>query len=167
MTESIDKISFNRECDGCTACCQGWLAGSAYQQEFYPGTPCHFLSCTGCKIYENRPESPCKSYACEWLINGDIPEWFKPSESNIIITRREYTKDDDTKEKYLDVTEMGTTIHAKYLNWLFSYHLRTQTNLRIEVERGKTWYGSEEFYIATNPQFEPPIDNKLVKEIQE
>jgi hypothetical protein len=39
----------------------------------------------GCSIYENRPPV-CKSFACEWLINPDMPDFWKPSVSNLLVT---------------------------------------------------------------------------------
>ena len=39
-----------RSCDGCTACCEGWLMGEAYGNKFYSGCPCYYKSENGCSI---------------------------------------------------------------------------------------------------------------------
>ena len=140
-----------RECGGCTACCQGWLSGVAHGREFYPGVPCHFIGCNGCSIYEERPESPCRTYSCEWLKNPDVPEWMKPSESNVILTAREWTHPDGSKHAYLNVVEMGKKIDSSVLNWLFRLYLRTQIPMKIQIDGGLNWYGSQEFFEATLP----------------
>lgn len=33
----------------------------------YPGKPCHFVSDVGCRIYEQRPVSPCRKFVCAWV----------------------------------------------------------------------------------------------------
>lgn len=75
-----------RDCDGCTKCCDGHLSGIVLGQEISPGG-CRFVqSGIGCKIYEDRPERPCKTYECFWRSNEDVPENFKPSLTGMIIT---------------------------------------------------------------------------------
>jgi len=160
--EEKRTVQLDRKCDGCTACCDGWLTGTAYNKQFYPGHPCHFSSCNGCAIYEDRPEFPCKVYSCEWILNGEIPEWMKPNKSNVIITRRDWDHPDGSKQMYLDVVEIGTKIDSTVLNWFFMFHLRTQIPLKIQIERGFNWYGSKEFIEATGNQvtiFNPPDPN--------
>ena len=138
-----------RKCDGCTACCEGWLEGVAHGKPFYPGRPCHFSGCDGCSIYEYRPESPCKTYSCEWLVNNDVPEWMKPDRSKVIITRREYTTPSGTTEMYLDVAETGEKIDSTVLNWLLGLHIAKQVQLRIQIAGGLNWYGTKDFLDAT------------------
>jgi len=79
-----------RQCNQCTACCEGRLDGKVYDKYFQPGRSCYFMFETGCSIYENQPENPCKSYQCEWLNNSDIPEWLKPNLSKVIITKKQW-----------------------------------------------------------------------------
>jgi hypothetical protein len=138
-------IGITRTCDGCTACCEGWLSGSAHGKEFYPGFPCHFASCNGCTIYDDRPEHPCISYSCLWLRDTDVPEWLKPSESGVIITAREWDHPDGSKQTYLDVVETGRKIDSSVLNWFFRLYLRTQIPLKIQIGGGQNLYGTEEF----------------------
>ena len=76
-----------RSCDGCTKCCEGWLPAKIMGHELSPGNPCPLLvSDVGCSIYEDRPERPCKTYYCFWQTELSVPEKFKPSLTNTIIT---------------------------------------------------------------------------------
>ena len=135
-----------RTCGDCTACCDGWLSGVVNNREFYPGTPCHYSGCNGCSIYEDRPESPCRSYSCEWLKNTDIPEWMKPNKAGVIITGMGWDRPDGSKQVYLEVTETGKKIDSTVLNWLFKLHLRAGIPLKIQIDRGYNWYGPKEFF---------------------
>jgi hypothetical protein len=130
-----------RSCNGCTACCEGWLWGSAHGHNFYAGRPCHFMCESGCSIYENRPEDPCKTFKCMWLINDDIPEWLKPNLSKVIIVQRNNEKVGD----YIEVYETGQKIDSTVLSWFFEYHLSTKTNISIQIAGGWMNYGTNEF----------------------
>lgn len=137
-----------RECGSCTKCCEGYLQGSAYGKPFFPGNPCHFLTIgKGCNIYAKRPKDPCISYTCEWLVNEEIPEWFKPDEINAIITKR---KMQDSDIEFWDVTEAGETLQSKVLTWLIMYALKNGINLRWNVAGGMHWIGSSEFIESMN-----------------
>jgi hypothetical protein len=130
-----------RSCDGCTACCEGWLWGSAHGHNFFAGRPCHFKCETGCSIYENRPEDPCKVFTCAWLTNKDIPEWLKPNLSKVIVVERNH----DDIGYYIEVTEMEQKIDSIVLSWLFQYHLNTKINMSIQIAGGWMHYGTNEF----------------------
>lgn len=76
-----------RSCEGCTKCCEGYLPATIKGHSMYPGKPCHFVIVgAGCSIYEDRPERPCKSFECFWKVEEVVPEKFKPSLSNTILT---------------------------------------------------------------------------------
>jgi len=130
-----------RQCGTCTACCEGWLEGEAYGYNFFSGKMCHYKGENNCTIYKNRPEEPCKTYKCEWLVNHSIPEWMKPSLSKVIITKR--LKKGIT---YLEVIEAGQKIDSTVLNWLFVEHLKgTIPNLAYKVNNGQNYLGSQDF----------------------
>lgn len=137
------EFSVNRTCDGCTACCDGWLYGSAHGYEFYPGRKCHFVGSDGCSIYKDRPKSPCKTYKCVWLTDGDIPQWMKPNLSNVIITERCWGEDDEGT--YYEVLEMGKKIDSSVLSWLYDYQRESGICMSICVDGAWHNYGSEEF----------------------
>ncbi len=79
------KKLIKRSCDGCNVCCEGWLNGTIYGKRMYPGMPCHFKTEKGCGIYKKRPKDPCRDFYCEWLKNTEIPEWFKPNTSKVLL----------------------------------------------------------------------------------
>jgi hypothetical protein len=141
-------MNYKRECGNCTACCEGWLEGFVYGKELKKGIPCHFMCENGCSIYEDRPENPCRSYQCEWLINFDIPEWMKPNRSGIIVTTRYY----GNNKKYLEVLETGKPIESNILLWFFIYHYTTQIPLKIQVNGGFHNFGPNEFIEFTSNQ---------------
>ena len=129
-----------RSCDGCTKCCDGWLHGEAYGHKFYPGRKCHFVTCNGCSIYEKRPEIPCRTFRCVWLDDQNVPEWMKPSLSNVLITQRTIKN-----IKYLEVFETGQKIDSSALSWLIQYCLSKKINVKYQVDGGWNWVGSSEF----------------------
>lgn len=85
MNTVIPIVSAERNCDGCTVCCDGWLNGKVNEHYFYPGQKCHYVSDNGCSIYEDRPTLPCKIFGCGWLLDKEIPEWMKPSNIQAVI----------------------------------------------------------------------------------
>lgn len=129
-----------RKCDGCTKCCEGWLSGVAHCKNFYKGMPCHFMAETGCSIYENRPQDPCKNFQCEWLVNLEIPEWMKPNRVNVIATKRKI----DNYE-YLELTEAGEKLKVEVLNWFILYALNNHLNLVYSINGGINKVGCLEF----------------------
>jgi len=134
-----------RECGSCTECCQGWLHGEAHGHKFYSGVPCHFVGEKGCSIYENRPENPCKSFKCEWLINNNIPEWMKPDKCKVIIKSEDWLHEGESQGKYLIICEAGQQIDSKVLAWFFDIHLNTNIPMIIQIAGGARWYGNEKF----------------------
>jgi hypothetical protein len=74
----------NRECGTCTACCEGWLR--ADELEMKPGQPCRHCTQSGCAIYPDRPEDPCRRFACGWLQDADrFPDELRPDHSGVIV----------------------------------------------------------------------------------
>ena len=121
-----------RSCDGCTKCCEGWLWSEAYGHKFWPGRPCHFMCEKGCSIYENRPIDPCKNFKCEWLENNNIPEWMKPSVSNVII----YKRNEDGKD-LLEFTEAGSRLDPRILSWIFMNFVDEKIgNVKYQLDGG-------------------------------
>jgi hypothetical protein len=152
--EDENKPKINRKCGECTMCCQGWLTGEAHGYSFYPGMPCHYVGCSGCSIYEDRPEDPCKSYKCIWLGENDLlPEWFRPDQSKLICTWREW-KDEGEDNYYLDVIECGEEIKSKYLQWLIRFHCDSGINMSYSLSGTRCYYGSDEFIQWSNEQFQ-------------
>ena len=131
-----------RSCSGCTACCEGWLFGQAYNEGFWPGRKCFYLGCSGCTIYKDRPEDPCKTYRCEWLNDPiNIPEWLKPNISKVILTKRTIEN-----IEYIDVEETGEKLDSSVLSWLFfKYTDGTFPNICYRIDGGRHFFGSQEY----------------------
>ena len=73
-----------RECGNCTACCEGWVPDKSLNM--YAGNPCKHCESSGCAIYEDRPEVPCRTFRCVWLDNvAEFPEDMRPDVSGVIV----------------------------------------------------------------------------------
>jgi len=130
-----------RTCGECTACCEGWLTGSAYDHPFQPGRPCFYLQ-KGCSIYADRPADPCQGYKCVWLAHDTLPMWMRPDKSKIIVTERE-----TNGVKYWDVSECGTTMSAESLSWLVLYTIDNSTNIQYRINGGSVKIGQPDFLL--------------------
>jgi hypothetical protein len=108
------------ECGDCTACCHGWLMGSAYGNDFYPGKRCVFLN-QNCTIYTNRPRA-CSNYQCAWS-QGLFEHWLKPTESNVIVS----VEVDPGGKQFLKVVEMGIPIRLDVLNYIDNWVRQNNT----------------------------------------
>jgi hypothetical protein len=69
-------------CGSCNVCCNGSLIGEAYGNKFGEGTPCSFLECDKCTIYDDRPEV-CRNYECAYT-QDIIPNLERPDLSGIL-----------------------------------------------------------------------------------
>jgi hypothetical protein len=133
-----------RSCGDCTKCCEGYLTGEANGKTFFPGKPCHFVTIgKGCTIYKDRPKDPCVNFKCSWLVDESLPEWFKPSESGIIITVKKING-----ISYVEVIEAGQTLQANMLSWLIMYALNNNLNLFWTIQGGAHWIGNADFLEA-------------------
>ena len=132
-----------RTCVGCTACCEGWLVGKAYDHEFWPGRKCYFAGQGCCTIYNDRPADPCVSFKCAWLTDDLFPEWLKPSESKVICAWKKIEG-----HTYLEVSEAGQKIDSEVLSYLFEMCLNNHANVKWQVNGGWYYVGSSEFTAA-------------------
>jgi len=124
-------------------CCQGWLHGNAHGYSFYAGKPCHFVCESGCSIYKDRPDDPCKSYKCAWIMDNYFPEWFKPDLSKVICTWRSWSEDSSS---YLEVIECGEKLDSKILSWLYIQHLNgSLPYFTYKINGGLTVVGERKF----------------------
>lgn len=131
-----------RPCNGCTACCEGWLVGQARNYPFYPGRPCHFKQERSCAIYPEHPDSPCKDFLCLWAIQDELlPEWMRPDLCGAIAVIR--TTQGIT---YVGLHEAGRKLDSSVLIWFVNaQHQGIFENLRIMVGNGITLLGSQAF----------------------
>ena len=75
-----------RQCQPCTACCDGWVQITVKGCEAYPGKPCPQSGESGCTDYDNRPVDPCQKFKCAWVKEGSVlPEEFRPDECGALM----------------------------------------------------------------------------------
>jgi hypothetical protein len=152
MTAVITVKELSKSCGDCTACCSGNLSGEAHGHKFYKGRPCFFVRKTGCSIYEDRPENPCKSFRCGYLVHPFFPEWMRPDQCGVIATPRLhlYKEGEETKSlSYLHLTEYGRPMSGQVLWWFVEKFLSGDIpNMLINIEGGHHRLGVPEFYRA-------------------
>ena len=142
--KTIPILDISRSCNGCTACCDGWLPGEAHGHEFYPGRKCHFVSDEGCTIYDQRPYDPCHTFKCEWLVNKNFPEWLKPNLSGVIFVRRNIKN-----IPYIHAHEAGRKMDSEILSWFVMSHANGLfTNIGYNLNGGSNFIGQREFLDA-------------------
>jgi len=130
-----------RSCGSCTKCCEGWLTANINGEEIYPGKPCSIVNADkGCSDYENRPESPCKTFMCMWRANDWIPEEFSPAKTGNILTSQRIGNID-----YLSLVYAGKEVDTEYLSWFFSFCVARQLNAEWVVNGKVYLIGSHEF----------------------
>lgn len=132
----------SRSCEGCTKCCEGYLAGNVEGYSFYNGKPCHFVDIgKGCSIYAKRPKEPCVNYTCFWRSSEDLPIWMKPSDINAIVDKRTTPGG----IKYISLHEAGSKLDSKVLTWLIEYALQNKLNFLWTIDGGRHYIGTPEF----------------------
>jgi hypothetical protein len=75
-----------RNCNGCSACCDGWVQMTIGGVPIYPGRPCPHSTGKGCDDYANRPVDPCVKFVCGWRVDGSpLPDTFRPDRSGVLV----------------------------------------------------------------------------------
>jgi len=80
--------SMGRTCDKCTACCDGRLRLDDINGVSPQHNACPFMGNGICNIYENRPETPCRTYSCLWKRDSSgsiLEDWMSPARTNILV----------------------------------------------------------------------------------
>ena len=136
-----------RQCGDCTACCEGWLVADINGVQMSPGTPCYLLQIgKGCSDYENRPQSPCRGFECEWLRQPDVyPEEMRPDRVGAIFSLQEVDG-----VPYLRITEAGKILDAETLSHGVKITLLNRYNLYWEVDGKMHWFGNKDFVTIMN-----------------
>jgi hypothetical protein len=113
------QIKAGRECQPCTACCDGWLQIRVNGTPVHPGRKCPHSTGSGCNDYANRPVDPCVHFICGWRIDGSpMPDWMKPSTAKVIVLY------DQTRWRGMPVdvaVPVGRRIPPRSLKWLMEY----------------------------------------------
>jgi len=124
-------------CGTCTKCCEGWLTGNIKGHDMYPGKPCYFIEIgKGCKIYNDRPENPCKQFFCAWTILDDMPEEFKPENSGVIMANN---------QGYWRLTKSPNNPTAEFLSWAIVYARSRNENILWYIDDKSWWLGDDKF----------------------
>jgi hypothetical protein len=126
-----------RQCQPCTACCDGWLKISVFDVPVLPGKPCpHSMGPVtkdgggGCKIYAERPHDPCINFQCGWVkgnTGGDasevvLPDWMQPHLAKVIVLPNWATWRTFPVDLAMPV---GYRVPAKALKWLQEHSKKT------------------------------------------
>lgn len=121
-----------RQCQPCTACCDGWVQIKVKGCEAYPGHPCPHSTGRGCDDYENRPVDPCQRFECAWVKEKSyLPEGFKPNECGALVL------DGILKWEGLTVdlaVPVGREIPQETLNWLMQFAEKNMRPLIYQMQ---------------------------------
>jgi hypothetical protein len=130
-----------RHCGECTACCDGWVAGTIRGHEMKPGVPCHFVRAGGCSIYEERPVSPCRNFVCGWLApDSPFPEDFRPDRLGVIVIQVSWRN----RPAYL-LRSAGRDPDESLLEWMRRFSVRTGCPFFYEQGGEKVGFGPAAF----------------------
>jgi hypothetical protein len=133
--------SARRECGTCTACCDGWVVGTIHGHDMKPGVPCHFRGEGCCAIYESRPEEPCRSFACGWLLPGSpFPEDFRPDRLGVMIIPIRWR----SRAAYI-LRSAGRDPDERLLGWMQDFSARTGAPFFYERAGERYGFGPEAF----------------------
>ena len=111
-------IQASRQCQPCTACCDGWLTATIIGASVRPGHPCPHSTRAGCNIYSSRPEIPCRMFVCGWMReDSPLPDWMRPSDCRAIVTLSYELRG----QKVIKAVPTGIKIPERTLDWLKDY----------------------------------------------
>jgi len=161
---------FDRQCNECHHCCK-WLFYVINDQVKHPGKPCFYLG-DGCTVYNKRPQS-CRDYHCAY-IQGILPEWMKPSLSNLLVNVERWGPNNEYK--MLRAIECGQKINVECLSWLIQFSRNTGTGLIYQLSSTWNYIGPDAFMeyfkdhilkaefvnpFMIEPQLDTPLQNTL------
>lgn len=132
-----------RNCDGCTACCEGWLQGEAYGLKFGKENACPFLTNLRCSIHCVRPQV-CKNFYCGW-IQELFPEWMRPDKSKVLISVENWSQG-----QCLRCIEMGQPISEEALDEIKKFCSKNNCPYIIQGKENVSYFGSEKFIQEKN-----------------
>jgi len=130
-----------RQCGACTACCEGWAAGSIRGHEMKPGVHCHFLVEKKCTIYSDRPQQPCRNFVCGWLApDSPFPEEFRPDRCGVIVIRIRWRE----QPAYL-LLPAGRDPDSAMLDWMRAFSVQSGRPFFYSEKGEKIGFGPPEF----------------------
>lgn len=139
-----------RACDGCTACCDGWVRITVAGFEARPGHPCPHSTGKGCDDYANRPEEPCRRFQCGWMLPASpLPDWLKPDQARVLVLFGQTAWQGRPVDLALPV---GRRIPARALDWLKTFAERHgRPLLYTEQVRDRRGFTGEQLVTAHGP----------------
>lgn len=119
--KTIEIVNADRNCGKCVACCTGAVNGEVNGHRFFKGQACFYLNDeTGCSIYEDRPQHPCKDFNCEWITDVDnFPFWMRPDKSGVIFRQKE-----SEGNLFLIMITVAGEVQSKMLHWGIHYAIK-------------------------------------------
>ncbi len=166
----MSAVSTKRQCQPCTACCDGWVRINVFDQPVLPGKPCPHSNGTtngainrnaksnasgGCKIYAERPVDPCVNFACGWVREAShLPDWMKPHLAKVIVLPQWTTWRTFPVDLALPV---GARVPHKALKWLQDYSNKTFRPLiytEQEADRNGHFTGRQQVHGWGPPTFQ-------------
>lgn len=131
----------SRQCGECTACCDGWVAGTIEGHEMKPGQPCFFRGDHCCTIYERRPQYPCRHFVCGWLQAGSaFPESWRPDKLGVMVIPMRWRG----REAYV-LRSAGRDPDDAMIAWMQELSVRTQRPFFYERGGERFGFGPPEF----------------------
>jgi hypothetical protein len=94
----------------------------------------------GCIDYENRPNTPCRTFSCGWINIIDMPDEFKPNVSGVIM----HYKVKDNIGRW-SIVNAPNNPSQEYLDWAKHFILSKNQNLIWRIDNVIHWEGSPEF----------------------
>ena len=136
-----------RNCQPCTACCEGWLDVQTPVAQARLGKPCTHCKSQGCAIYEDRPQDPCQSFHCAWRQEASLlPNDMRPDLSGVIVMTDQLQWQG---EDVIVAVATGSRIPARTFHWLCSLAQLTSRQL-VAVEHKQDANGfNGEFNLRT------------------
>lgn len=126
------ETTTRRGCDGCTACCGGWLQIEVRGHRVWPGNPCPFCVDHGCAIYDERPSNPCRKFVCGWLVaSSPLPEWMRPDRSDMIMLAANFSWHGLPVDVLVPV---GDRPKQKALDWLMQFSAANKRLLLYQMK---------------------------------
>lgn len=130
-----------RSCGPCTACCDGWMVGTINGHHMQPGTPCHYVREGGCSIYDQRPDSPCRTFTCAWAApDSPFGDSFRPDRLGVIVVRVKWRE----QLAYL-LRSAGRDPDAELLGLMQGFSIQTGRPFFYEIMGEKLGFGPPAF----------------------
>ncbi len=151
-----------RQCQPCTACCDGWVRMVIEGVEVYPGRPCPHSTGSGCNAYDSRPVDPCINFECGWKKeNSPLPDWMRPDEARMMFLPAMRSWQGAPVDVAVPV---GKRIPPRTLNWLKDFALKQSRPLiYLEQVLDENGFQKQSQVVA----FGPPAFQQEIARLQE